>query len=222
MPYKIVKVKGGWKVGKENGEVMDNGRKYASDKPLTLKNAKKQLAAIGISRSRRMGSPLPLSKNKIVVTVLHGECFGDQDRACDRKSRNNGKRVFSIFSGETVNDESTKYYIMKKSGDTIYLDTRIHRGVCDHTTSDCSKKSNCFKKLDSLVSGKTVIINIHSSGTNRDFLVYPESRGDLSLQMREFLVENLDLDLEMEPYPEKSHVLHERYPDNLVFSIYFS
>ena len=72
MPYKIVKVKGGWKVGKESGELMANGRKYASDKPLSLKGAAKQLAAIGISRSKRMRSPLPVGKNKIVITVLHG------------------------------------------------------------------------------------------------------------------------------------------------------
>lgn len=222
MPYKIVKVKGGWKVGKERGELMANGRKYASDKPLTLENAKKQLAAIGISRSKRMSSPLPISKNKIVITVLHGECFGDQDRSCDRKSRENGKKVFSLFSGKNTKDESTKSYIMKKSKNTVYLDTKIHRETCDHARNECFKKSHFFKKLDSLVSKETIIINVHSSGTNRNILVHPELREDLALQMREFLVETLNLDVEMEPYPEKSHVLHERYPNNLVFSIYFS
>ena len=117
MPYKIYKVKGGWKVGKEGGEIMANGRKYASDKPLSLKQAKKQLAAIGISRSRRMGSPLPVGKNKIVITVLHGECFGDQDRLCDRKSRENGKRVFKLFSSGDERSLNTDSSIMKKSGD---------------------------------------------------------------------------------------------------------
>ena len=222
MPYKIFKVKGGWKVGKESGEKMANGRKFASDKPLSLKEAKKQMAAIGISRSRRMGSPLPVGQNKIVITVLHGECFGDQDRMCDRKSRKNGKRVFELFSSGQEKDSSTRSYIMKKSGDVIYLDTRMHRGECDHRIEDCKKKSQFFQKLDSIVTKETVIVNVHSSPNDKDFMVYPESREDLALQMREFLVENLELKVELEPYEEKSHLLHERYPNNLVFSVYFS
>lgn len=111
---------------------------------------------------------------------------------------------------------------MKKSGDVIYLDTRMHRGECDHRISDCKKKSQFFQKLDSLVTKETVIVNVHSSPNDKDFMVYPESREDLALQMREFLVENLGLEVELEPYPEKSHLLHERYPNNLVFSVYFS
>ena len=49
MPYELKKVKGGWKVQKKGGEKMRNGRRYASDKPLTLENAKKQLAALYIA-----------------------------------------------------------------------------------------------------------------------------------------------------------------------------
>ena len=209
-------------MGKENGELMANGRKYASDKPLSLKGAKKQLAAIGISRSRRMGSPLPIGKNKIVITVLHGECFGDEDGICDRRSRENGKRVFKLFSSGQVREMNTPSYIMRKSGNVVYLDTRMHRGQCDHRVEDCKKKSQFFEKLDSLVSRETVIINVHSSPDGKDFMVYPASKEDLSLQMREFLVENLGLEVELEPYEEKTHLLHERYPNNLVFSIYFS
>ena len=209
-------------MGKESGEKMANGRKYASDKPLSLKGAKKQLAAIGISRSKRMGSPLPVGKNKIVITVLHGECFGDKDGMCDRRSRENGKRVFKLFSSGKEKDMNTSSYIMKKSGDVVYLDTRIHKGHCDHRIGDCKKKSQFFEKLDSLVTRDTVIVNIHTSPNDRDFMVYPESREDLSLQMREFLVENLGLEVELEPYEEKTHLLHERYPNNLVFSVYFS
>ena len=49
MPYKLVKVKGGYKVGKEDGSKMANGRKYASNKPLTKEKATKQMQAIIIN-----------------------------------------------------------------------------------------------------------------------------------------------------------------------------
>ena len=46
MPYSIFKVKGGFKVGKSDGKPMRNGRMFASDKPLTKKNAEKQMRAM--------------------------------------------------------------------------------------------------------------------------------------------------------------------------------
>lgn len=46
MPYELKKVKGGWKVQKKGGSLMSNGRKLASNKPLSLEAAKKQLAAL--------------------------------------------------------------------------------------------------------------------------------------------------------------------------------
>ena len=111
---------------------------------------------------------------------------------------------------------------MRRSGDVFYLDSRMHKGECDHRIEDCRGKSQFFEKLDSLVTKETVIINVHTSPNGKDFMVYPESREDLSIQMREFLVENLGLEVDLEPYEEKSHLLHERYPNNLVFSVYFS
>lgn len=51
MPYELYKVKGGYKVGKKNGEMMSSGRMYASDKPLSKENAKKQLSAMYASES---------------------------------------------------------------------------------------------------------------------------------------------------------------------------
>ena len=48
MPYELKKVKGGWKVQKKGGELMKNGRRYASDRPLTESQAKKQLTALHI------------------------------------------------------------------------------------------------------------------------------------------------------------------------------
>lgn len=50
MPYKVFKVEGGWKVGKVDEEgkriKMSNGRNYASNKPLTKKNATAQMKAM--------------------------------------------------------------------------------------------------------------------------------------------------------------------------------
>ncbi len=42
MPYKINKVKGGYKVSLLSGKKMKNGRKYLSKKPMTLMKAKAQ------------------------------------------------------------------------------------------------------------------------------------------------------------------------------------
>ena len=49
MPYKVFKVVGGFKVGKEDGSKMSNGRRYASNKPLTKKKAIAQMQAIIIN-----------------------------------------------------------------------------------------------------------------------------------------------------------------------------
>jgi hypothetical protein len=46
MPYEIYKVRGGYKVGKEDKSEMKKGKKYASDKPLDLETAKAQMRAL--------------------------------------------------------------------------------------------------------------------------------------------------------------------------------
>jgi hypothetical protein len=51
MPYEIKKVKGGYKVQKKGGGPMRNGRRFASDDPLPLERAKKQLAALYASEN---------------------------------------------------------------------------------------------------------------------------------------------------------------------------
>ena len=51
MPYELKKVKGGWKVQKKGGGLMSNGRRFASDKPLTLENGKKQMTAMHIQEN---------------------------------------------------------------------------------------------------------------------------------------------------------------------------
>ena len=51
MPYEIYKVKGGYKVGRKDKKSMSNGRDYASNKPLNLATAKKQLSALYASEN---------------------------------------------------------------------------------------------------------------------------------------------------------------------------
>lgn len=49
MPYKIFKVEGGYKVGKKDGSKFSNGRRFASNKPLSKEKAIKQMQAIIIN-----------------------------------------------------------------------------------------------------------------------------------------------------------------------------
>ena len=49
MPYKVYKVAGGYKVGKKDGDKMGNGRRYASNKPLSKEKATKQMQAMIIN-----------------------------------------------------------------------------------------------------------------------------------------------------------------------------
>lgn len=49
MPYKIVKVKGGWKVS--------DGKKFLSSNPLTKEMALKQRIAVALSESRITNKP---------------------------------------------------------------------------------------------------------------------------------------------------------------------
>lgn len=53
MPYKIVKVTGGYKVGLVSGGLMSNGKRYLSVKPLTKKGAIKQMGAVNINESKK-------------------------------------------------------------------------------------------------------------------------------------------------------------------------
>ncbi len=53
MPYKLVKVVGGYKVGLVSGGKMTNGKKYLSDKPLTKIQAQKQITAININEKKK-------------------------------------------------------------------------------------------------------------------------------------------------------------------------
>ena len=50
--YEIVKVPGGYKVRKDNGEQTSSGRKYFSNKPLTKKKAESQMRALYANENR--------------------------------------------------------------------------------------------------------------------------------------------------------------------------
>jgi len=53
MPYQVVKVKGGFKVQKEGGELTSTGRRYFSNKPLTKERAYSQMRALYASERER-------------------------------------------------------------------------------------------------------------------------------------------------------------------------
>lgn len=56
MPYKIVKVTGGYKVGLATGGKMSNNKKYLSDKPLTKVQAEKQKKAVEVAEAKKKPS----------------------------------------------------------------------------------------------------------------------------------------------------------------------
>ena len=53
MPYKLVKVVGGYKVGLVDGGKMSNGKRFLSNKILTKKQAEAQKKAVEISESKK-------------------------------------------------------------------------------------------------------------------------------------------------------------------------
>jgi hypothetical protein len=61
MPYKLFKIDGGYKVGLVSGGKMSTGKRFLSVKPLTKKQAEKQLEAVRISESKKPKKP---AKNK--------------------------------------------------------------------------------------------------------------------------------------------------------------
>ena len=74
MPYKIFPVrKGGkvigYKVGKKDRGIMDNGRRYLSDKPLSKKRAEAQLKAVADNLHLLVSR---IHRNE--CDMLHGEC----------------------------------------------------------------------------------------------------------------------------------------------------
>ena len=57
MPYKLVKVNNGYKVGLRDGGKMSNGRYYLSNKPMTKVKATYQMKAVENSEKGKVGYP---------------------------------------------------------------------------------------------------------------------------------------------------------------------
>jgi hypothetical protein len=215
MPYKIFPVrKGGkvigYKVGKKDRKIMDNGRRYLSDKPLSKRKAEAQLKAVGISESGRMGSPIPNTENpaltdksrkNVIIFVPHGECLGDEDRECDQDARKQATELFDKMRG-SINPvrKQNPDYQHHQAGNLHLLVSRLHRGECDILRGECSRKTKVMEKLKDLVNDKgekeTFILNVKSfpegdelDRPNEDHLVieYPRRKKVEANLMREVM-----------------------------------
>lgn len=181
MPYKIFPVRKngkivGYKVGKKDRSIMDNGRRYLSDKPLSKKKAEAQLKAVGISEAGRMGSPIPYSENSaltnenrknVVIFVPHSECSGEEDRECDQDARKQSMTLFDKMRGGIGSiKKQNQDYVHQQAGNLHLLISRLHRSKCDILKGECSRVTKVMDKLKELVSQKgekeTFIINIKS------------------------------------------------------------
>lgn len=197
MPYKIFPIrKGGkvigYKVGKKDRSIMDNGRRYLSDKPLSKKKAEAQLKAVGISEAGRMSSPVPMTKRdkkNVVIFVPHSECFGDKDTQCDKDARKQSNTLFDKMRGATsVVKKQTPDYHHHQADNLHLLISRIHRGDCDILHGECSRNTKVMGKLKDLVSSKgeeeTFIMTVKSfpkgdelDRPNEDHMVIEYPRG---------------------------------------------
>ena len=69
MPYKIVKVDGGYKVGIVGGGKMSNGRYHLSNKPMNRSQAIRQKKAVEISEAEKAQE----EKKKIRTNIIRGK-----------------------------------------------------------------------------------------------------------------------------------------------------
>ena len=165
MPYKIYPVRKegkvvGYKVGKRDRSIMDNGRRYLSDKPLSKKRAEAQLKAVGISESGRMGSPIPYQepvsqRKEVIIFVPHSECLGDGDRQCDQGARKQAKGLFDKMRGSSnFSKKETPDFHHHQSKNLHLLVSRGHRSKCDILRSECTRVTKVMDKLRELVNLK--------------------------------------------------------------------
>ena len=89
MRFKLFIVEGGWKVGLKSGEKMKNGRKFASNKPLSKERAMKQLQALEIAESGRSvkGAPSKTHKGDKDYTTKRGDKDFHRKKHDVKKSR---------------------------------------------------------------------------------------------------------------------------------------
>tara|TARA_R110002126_G_scaffold184171_3_gene332613 strand:+ start:3828 stop:4568 length:741 start_codon:yes stop_codon:yes gene_type:complete len=195
MPYAIFPVrKGGkvigYKVGKKDRSVMDNGRRYLSDKPLSKKRAEAQLKAVGISEAGRMRSPVPVRQKKnVIIFVPHGECSGPDDRECDQDAKKHAVTLFTKMKGrKDVTKKENKDYHHHQSDNLHLLISRSHRSKCDIMKGECSRVTKVMDKLRELVmmrgEKETFIMNVKSfpkgdelDRPNDDHLIIEYPRG---------------------------------------------
>ena len=227
MPYKIFPVrKGGkvigYKVGKKDKGIMDNGRRYLSDKPLSKKRAEAQLKAVGISEAGRMGSPISLDRQKknVVIFVPHSECFGDEDDQCDKDARKQSVTLFDKMRGATqAIRKETPDYIHQNADNLHLLVSRIHRNECDILHGECSRNTKVMQKLKDLVSSRgdneTFIMTIKSfprgdelDRPNDDHLIveYPRGKRTEANLIREVMEDTFGKNVVMKSEKEKNMV----------------
>ena len=88
MPYELKEVKGGWKVQKKGGGLMSNGRRFASEIPLTKEKARKQMAAMYIQEKTYQIKRFPREKlPPLVANKLH------QDERVYKVCRKDGQKL---------------------------------------------------------------------------------------------------------------------------------
>jgi hypothetical protein len=227
MPYKIFPIRRrgkviGYKVGKKDRSIMDNGRRYLSDKPLSKKRAEAQLKAVGISEAGRMGSPVPLDRQKknVVIFVPHSECFGDEDDQCDKDARKQSVTLFDKMRGATpVIKKENPDYIHHQSDNLHLLISRFHRNECDILKSECSRVTKVMDKLRELVNLQgekgTFILNVKSfprgdelDRPNDDHLIieYPRGKRTEANLIREVMEDTFGKNVVMKPEKGKNMV----------------
>jgi len=239
MPYKIfaIRRKGeivGYKVGKKDRSIMDNGRRYLSDEPLSRKKAEAQLKAVGISEAGRMSAPAPVgnmaSDNyNYVIFVPHGTCKSEEDVECDRASKNQAMTLFKKMTGKSdVIKKQHPDYQHHESGNLHLLISKMHKGKCDIEQNICTKNSRVLEKLDKLMGERgvqgTVLLNIKSfprgseidePNENHMVINYPKGKKDTALLIREIMEETMKKEPVMK-VEDKKNLLYERYGDSPV------
>ena len=173
MPYKIFPARKngkviGYKVGKKDKSIMDNGRRYLSDKPLSKKKAEAQLKAVGISEAGRMSSPTGMREKKnVIIFVPHSECSGPEDRECDQDARKHAVTLFTKMKGRKgVIKKENSELVHHHSGNLHLLISRTHKSKCDILKGECSRITKVMNKLKELVMSRgekeTFIMTIKS------------------------------------------------------------
>lgn len=239
MPYKIFAIRKngeiiGYKVGKKDRSIMDNGRRYLSDEPLSKRRAEAQLKAVGISEAGRMSSPVPVGNMdtdnyNYILFVPHGTCKSDEDVECDKASKNQALTLFKKMSGnsEVIRKQHPDYQ-HHESGNLHLVISKMHRGQCDIEKNICTKNTKVLEKLDKLMKqkgiGDTVLLNIKSfprgsemdqPNENHMVINYPKGKKETALLLREIMDEVMKKEPVLKEETNKN-MLYDRYGNSPV------